>query len=322
MNLKKKRKFLLVLPLAAVVLMVAGCGKVSPPSAMVAFVVGDGSNGHDNRVHNIVYPNQKVSYDDSSEIIRYVPSNSRNYIINDGSKRDANNHKVGDVHQPMLGYTSTGTPVLGQARAFWTLNESKPALMKFWDLCFKYTCASSKAEGGNANFATPGWNGMLGENFEPSMEAAFRAALSSMSDEIWQKHTQALYDDLATKMSENFAAEVQKTTGYNVDLFCGSGNSGWTDQHFKNYNCTKVRFIVDDIQLKPIPANSTGSNVNNTKLNEQRLNAAKALYGDSAGYWLGLQDTIGQCKQTKVACVINVGGNGNAVPVPTPTSGK
>lgn len=323
-RLKTRRIPFAVLLLIPLAVMLAGCGKVSPPSAMIAYVVGDGKDGHDNRVHNIVYPDQKVSYDDQREIIRYVPSNSRNYIINDGSQRDANNHRVGDRFKPVLAYTKTGTPILVSIRAFWTLNESKPALMKFWELCFKYTCADSKAEGGNANFGTKGWNGMLGENFGPSVDTSTRDSAETIGDDIWQFHKETLYNQLASLVSEHFADEVRKTTGYNVDLFCGSGNSGWPDPRQPGkgeYRCTNVRFVVDDVQLAPVKNNASGSTANNKTLNADRLKAAQALYGDTAGYWLGVQDTIAACKQGGVSCVINLGGTGNAVPVPV-TSGK
>lgn len=318
----KKFRMLMALPVLAVVgFLMAGCGATAPaPSAMGAFVVGDGHSSHDTRVHNFVYPNQKIKYDNNTEVLRYIPLNARNYIVNDGSKRDANGNVVGDVHSPFLVYTKSGTPVQVQASAFWTLNQTRSVLInQFWPLCYKYTCASSDAKGGDVNFSTVGWNGMLGENFLPSMQAAIADAMSEMDDTIWQTHSRALYVVLAKKASEKFADEVLKTTGYNVNLFCGSGDSSWLDKDYKTFRCTNVRFRTDDVKYDSSAVAGTGT-ANNAVLNKQKLDAARALYGDNAGYWLGLQDTIGECKDSKVACVINV-GSGGATAVPVPTAG-
>lgn len=327
------RSIVFVLAALALTLFLGACTTYAPSTASIAFVVGNGSSGRDTRLHNIIYPGQKIQVDTAYETVSYVPANSRNYIINDGKTKSANKDVVGDRDTLIMANTKTGTRITIAAKAFWTLNQSKAALAYFYNVCFKYQCASTKDVGGDANYSTKGWNGMLAENFGPAMDgAAFKAAIK-FDDSIWQKPDDVQYEALADEMSKNFANVVRAYLGYPEDLFCGSGNSVWSDPNRPGdgaFECTPVRFIVDDVQRGQVTANESTQSVK--IINAQALENAQARYGPDAGYWLGLQDTIEKCKTALVNCIVNIGGSAggpavsvpanNPAPMPTPTPAK
>lgn len=320
---------LAALTLALVPLLTA-CYGPSATTASCAFVVGDGQNGDNARVHRIIYPGQSVN-DNNSEKVWYVPCNSRNYIVNDGTEKNANGELIGDSHTLLEATLNSGVTIQVAATAYWTLNESNQAMRDFYNVCFKYTCASSEDQGGNANYASKGWNGMLGEDFYPALNrSAKRAAKEAgIDDSIYLTQDPTQYQKLGNQMSMVFADEVRATLGYSEDLFCGSGNSAWSDPNNPGrgtYNCSSVRIVVD--QVTPL---LTQSGQGAQTLNQQRLENAKALYGPDAGYWLGLQDSITECKNAGTTCVISVGGSAapavslptnNATPTATPKAGK
>ena len=200
----------------------------STTTASCAFVVGNGRGGNDTKLHKIVYPGQLVAISEN-ETISYVPCNSRNYIINNGTVKNANGETVGDRGTPIVAYTSTGVQINIVTRALWTLNQSNAAMLKFYTVCFKYQCASSQDIGGGSNFSTPGWNGMLAENFGPAMDSAARLAAIKVGDSIWQLHDPMLYQSLGDNMSAVIADVMRANLGFSEDLFCGSGNSVWDD---------------------------------------------------------------------------------------------
>lgn len=329
--MKKSLMLFLILMLAGGTFLTA-CSATTT-TAMCAYIVGDGT--YDSKVHKILYPGQQVPTTLANETINYVPCNSRNYIINDGTVTNANGDKMGDRFTLIKATTSTGVPITIAARALWTLNEDDVAMKAFWNVCFKYNCANTKDESGTANFSTPGWNGMLAENFGPAMDAAGRDASILSNDDIWMKHDPKQYAQLGDAMSAVFAEKVRQNLGYPQDLFCGSGNSTWkdpTNPGAGSFTCSPVRIIVDDVERQPVSAQDTNSTAGQQAINAQRLSNAQALYGPDAGYWLGLQDTIDECKKTSATCIFNIGGsNGSPVislpsatepPVPTPTATK
>lgn len=206
--------------------------------------------------------------------------------------------------------------------SYWTLNEDKDAMKKFWDVCLKYNCASKEPASGTANFSTPGWNGMLGENFGPSVDQAAFNETARFDDDIWKKHTPADYKRLGQSMSDAFSEAVRTKTGYNTNLFCGSGNSVWTgDPGNSEFLCRNVRIEVNDVQ--PFDSQLTGGVDETTKakqdrsINATKLQAAIEKYGSkqAASYWLGLQDSLAKCSAQTV-CVINIGGGQTAVAIP------
>lgn len=248
--------------------------------------------------------------------------------------KNANGDVVGDRGTPIIANTKTGTAITIEGKAFWTLNQSRSALDLFYNVCFKYRCASEKDISGTANYSTPGWNGMLAENFGPAMDGAARKAAIEFDDSIWQKPDPAQYQALADKMSNHFADVVRAYLGYPEDLFCGSGNSTWSNPSRpgeNTFNCTPVRFIVDKVQRGQVQENESTQSVK--AINAQRLENAQAVYGPEAGFWLGLQDTIEKCKAALVNCIVNIGGSGGGPsisipdknplpPTPTPTPPK
>ena len=292
-------------------LLLTACGQPASP-ASCAFVAGNGTDGYDSNLHRIIYPGQ-IAPEPTHENITYVPCNSRNYIINDGKVKDANGNVVGDRHVLIFAATSTGVPIMIAARALWTLNQSEVAMRAFYNVCFKYQCASVQDQAGSANYSTPGWNGMLGENFSPAMDTAARIAAIKVADAIWKSHDPTQYQILADSMSAAFGDAVRANLGYPMDLFCGSGNSTWSDPTKPGegeFTCTPVRIVVDDVQRGQVQADDSTEGVRT--INAQRLTNAQALYGPEAGYWLGLQDSIDRCKNADTACVFNIGGVGSA----------
>lgn len=318
--LKKVLKYgAAVIAVISVVAAATGCtpADTSTTSATCAFILGDGVNGHDAAIHTILYPNQTINIGDN-EVARYVPCNSRNYIIADPNRtqKNANGQKIGDRFSASIAYTSSGTKVKVFSSSYWTLNEDRAALNKFWEVCLKYTCASDNPASGTANFSTPGWNGMLGENFGPSVDDAAFNEVANFGDAIWKTHKPQLYEELGKQMSKSFSESVRTKTGYNENLFCGSGNSAWTGSQGKSdFTCSNVRITIDSVE--PFDP-SLGKTVDETtkarqdqNTNKTKYQAAKELYGSQAGYWLGLQDSIEKCRTAKVTCVVNIGSGAN-----------
>lgn len=311
---------LVMVVLAAIV--VAACDNQATTTASCAFIVGSGQSTYDAKLHSIVYPGQSVHVS-SGEVISYFPCNSRNFIINDGSVRNANGQVVGDRSQLIKATTSTGVAITVAARALWTLNQSEVAMRDFYAVCFKYKCASAKDQSGDTNFSTPGWNGMLAENFGTAMDTAARNAAIKVDDSIWKQHNPTQYKSLGDQMSAVFADVMRANLGYPEDLFCGSGNSAWSDPNKPGsgtFTCTPVRIVVDDVQAVS-DQSDTSSQGALAILQTRRLNA-EALYGTNAGYWLGVLDSIEACKQAGVTCIVSVGGSTGptvSVPLTSPT---
>ncbi len=321
-NRKGRLAFLAAIMLLAGV-SAAGCTAQSTTNAQCGFVVGNGKD--ENRsIHRIIYPDTQSNVSDTEEV-QYVPCGPRNYIITPTG--DINGKAFGDRHNPILANLkpskpgTLGTPVKIWLDMEWTLNESDAAMRDFYKLCYKYQCYTTDADkAGDANFSTPGWNGMLGENHSEAINTvgADVAAQYTDAEILFSRDKLA---EFADKMAAAFTAEIRKRTGSNQDLFCGSGNSVWLDNDHKNFKCTSVRF--DTIRVESVDPQVTEDAVKLAQaqaqkaLNEELFNAAKAKYGDETNFWLGLQDTIEKCQASKeTTCVINIGGGSVAVPTP------
>ncbi|MBI2421093.1 MAG: hypothetical protein HYV38_03345 [Candidatus Levybacteria bacterium] len=308
---------------------VAGCfpNNVATTTASCAFVTGDGRDGRDAKLHRVLYPGQAVRVA-NEEKVSYFPCNSRNYIINDGTVTNANGERVGDRDRLIEATTEKGVPITIAVTAYWTLNQSETSMRQFFNVCFKYLCASPQDLSGDTNYSTEGWNGMLGENFGPVLDRTAREAAQNAEDSIWQRHDPTQYKILGDTMSDNFAEVIRANLGYPEDLFCGSGNSIWPDPNRPGegkFECYPVRIVVDDVQR--VQVQTDDSTDGTLAVNKLRLENAQALYGPNAGYWLGLQDSIEKCSAAGTTCIFNIGATGGQAvpipansPVPTPTS--
>jgi hypothetical protein len=281
--------------MAVTALGLTACGGTATPTGMCAWVVGDGQNGRDAKVKKTLYPDEKVEKG-GDEIAQFVPCGPRNYIVTDGST------DLGDRRTPIEATTASNTPVKVQVSAFWQLNQQQDALSKFKEFCNKYTCYTTTAEAGKSNFASDGWNGMLAENMGPAIEAATKVAMKTVPDEIWKTKDPELTKKLATDLSASFMEALRVRTGYNVDLFCGSGNSGWDNlEKRENFTCTNVRFEVTDVSARDSQAQNN-ANVQSQeeltkKANQSRYDSSVPLYGTDTGRWLGVQDSVKSCPQ-------------------------
>lgn len=298
--MKKKRSIAALIGGMILSLMVlTGCTAANPPSAFCGWIQGDGSQ--DSRVHKILLPNDTANAG-TSETVKYVPCNSRNYIVTDGSQKGVNGKVTGDSTTPVTAYTKDKTQVDVALTAYWTLNEGKDAFTDFIALCQKYNCAtdaSNSDAGAESNFSTPGWNGMLAENFYPSIRAAVQNVTPQFDNKMWQNGGSAdERKSYADAVSADFMKQIQLTTGYDADLFCGSGSKFTTDQQ-TDFICNAVRFRIDQVSAKDASVqrnlNVESQSQQIIDANKARLEQAKALYGDQAPYWLGLHDAAAGC---------------------------
>lgn len=288
--------------------------------ASCAFITGDGQGSRDADLHYVVLPGQQYDRDQDEEYVSYVPCNSRNFIVSDGTVRDANGEVVGDRKQPIIATTSGGIEIEVAVTAYWTLNQSNNAIFNFYRVCQKYNCASPNDVSGEANNSTPGWNDMLGENFGPALERAVKLSVFKANSTLLERRDPEEFKRLADSTSLAFMDEVRAALGYPEDLFCGSGNSIWSnpDEPGKGtFDCKPVRIAVDNVRKAPV--NENQNTVEGQKLlNQQRLDNAIAVYGPDAGWWLALLDVIDKCKSAGPTCIINIGdANAPAVPLPS-----
>ena len=312
----KKRFGVSLVLFVFVTLLVVACSNIATSPAMCAYIYGDGSGGDDAKLHRILLPQEQAIYDPSEEKIVYVPCNSRNYIVNDGTRMGLDGKPVGDMPKLLVAYTKRGVGIAIGARALWTLNQNKDALELFYADCHKYTCWSDKDMGGAANFSTPGWNGLLAETFSYAMETAAREAAYQVDESIWETQNPDEYENLAGKMAPAFMKAVQANLGHDKDLFCGSGNSVWEDP--KNpgkgkFDCKPVRIAVDLVMVLPqSDQTSGGAQAVNAQL---RMNA-EALYGPKGGDYLAQMDMIKLCAAEKQNCTVIIGSDGVPVAIP------
>jgi hypothetical protein len=296
---KKTRTAGAIVIAAVVGALMSACSSIATPTGMCGWIVGNGEGDNDARVHEVIWPDDNISYDTSTEEARYVPCGPRNFIINDGSVEG-----LGDQFTPIEAVTADNTPVLVQIDALWQLNQDEDALLKFAELCNKYACYTTQAVAGSSNFATEGWNGMLRENFSPAITDAVQIAMKEIPDAIWQNQDEELIAQLQEFTSVAFMNEIRERTGYNVDLFCGSGNSGWSDPENagadgNTFTCTQVRFdsALVEARDRQTQNNATAQNQLelDTSANQARYDKSFPLYGDQTHFWLGVQDAVAEC---------------------------
>jgi len=319
MKFKKKLPALLlgVLALCAAFVLSA-CDEVATTSQSCAFIVGDGGQSGDANVHNVVYPGQRANQGNNESVV-YIPCNSRNYIINASDNKNANGDAIGDYHTPIRAVTKDGTRVSMWLTVTWTPNQDKTVMMKnFYPFCEKYQCFSKNQDGkGNVNSAPVGWNNMLGENMPFAIGATAHQVLPTHSDAVWK--TDSDWDKIATEMSEKFADNFRKQTGFGADLICGSGDvSHWDDPQKPGkgkFTCGQVRFVINSVvptdpNQRKLVDQQTKAELEK-KSNQSALEASRAKYGSNGGNWLGMQDTIAACNANAKCTVVL--GKGSAV---------
>lgn len=284
-------------------LVLSGCSTARAYSSQCAFIIGDGV-GDDRSVKRIVYPGTRFTVGD--DIVRYVPCNSRNFII---AEREENRDRTLLVEAKTKANGNVQpTRVRVALSSFFALNQKESALKEFVTFCEKYSCYSGEDKvGGDANYASKGWNDMLGENYSPAIDRAVATAMEQFLPNIWEERAE--WSKVGEAISAVFLAEVQKATGSKEPFFCASGSDT------RKGECAPPRFVIDNI----VPTDTRliqqqqdlAASKSQTDVNKARRTEAEKLYGSQTDYWVGLQDALQKCKETGQQCTVVIGGGGN-----------
>ncbi len=330
MNRTINRKFIMLtaLLMAAIGLSACSATKTATTSAQCGWIVGNGEDGNDLNVHEVKYPGQKVELGNgvgTTEELKTIPCNPRNWIVNPKGSVDANGDPIGDYHEAMQGVTSGGTRVNVWLSMYWTPNQSESVMRdQFFPFCDKYDCFSN--DSAKVNNSSAGWNDMLGENLPGAVNASVRQAMTAYDDDVWEKD--ANWEKLAEAISASFSANFSVTSGYGNDLFCGSGDvSGWSDPTKPGegeFTCGTVRFAIDDVVNSDAAqqkiAEQTSQVERQKKANADKLAIAKELYGDKASETIASLDIIAACKAAGATCVVSIGSSSSPTVVTPPAS--
>ncbi|MBB3752404.1 hypothetical protein FHT44_004916 [Mycolicibacterium sp. BK634] len=298
----KKIAIALAASVAAVGLTAGSCesspGRVTTPEGMCAYLVGNGNQLNGNRtVNDIIYPGNSRDYNQDYDQAKYFPCGPRNYIVSPNSG-DAGGKDL------LVGRTKQGTSVQVSASAYWMPNLQESVLRQFITLCQKYNCANDNLDGNSnaSNFASPGWNGMLAENFHPAFQRAAAAVLPTIDDSAWQSANQDERNKLAAGMSDRFLTELQTVTGFTAPLFCSSGSTGSKT----SFDCGNIRIVVDYVAAADNSLQQqTDENIKRQREIEMQRQAAQAridltnqLYGPDLGA------VVRACQDVQSSCVI------------------
>ena len=287
------------------------CSTAEPSVGQCAIVTGRGV-GDDQTVKSVARPGEKITIGDA-EIAWYVPCNARNYVTQPG---DGGDRKEPQTVKTGARGDQTGMPVKVYTRVYWQLNQTDEGLKSFFPVCLKYGCASQtpQTDAANANdqqYSTPGWNGMLRENFGPAIDAATGNATGEFGPDLWADRSQ--WAKLGEQIATGFAGEIRKEVGGNVDFFCGIASdvaASPSADKTGTAGCSTVR--VEVTQVKPADPQIEATYNQQVAAsyakasNTARLGAAREVYGAWAEYFLGLQDTVKYCNGQQ-GCVIYVG---------------
>lgn len=306
-------KFRLIASIAGLALIAGGmsaCSAEAVTSECVLIVGNGGSEPH--VVKKVVYPGESVG-DEGDDWKKYLPCGPRNFIIN-----PPNDKNYGDRHTPSVGWTnasadgkSPAMQVKVWSTANWELNQNLAVLKDFWVFCQKYGCSSDQSQDNSANFSSPGWNGMLGENMSPAIDRAVAKALLKFSPELWRSQDQ--WGKLAGEISNNIMNELKDPLSGHP-FFCGRGS----DSRNKG-ECKPIKFTIDQPGVEPVDAqivqitNNAQAATADQLQDQQRIDRTNKLYGPYADYYRGLQDTIDKCKSAD-KCQIYVGTQPNVKP--------
>lgn len=295
--------------LAGSAVALTACSQAQPAISQCAIVTNNGFGASSQDITALVRPGGKVDIG-NNQIAWYYPCDARNYVTMPVG---------GDRQSPMSvrtgpGKNQPGMPVQVWTAVYWTPNESDAAMKAFLPFCLKYGCASQdyqtdQSVADSAHFSTPGWNGMLAENFGPAIDRATQDVIGQFGPDLWVDHSQ--WSKLGTLIAQNLDAELAKETGSSIPFFCGDSSTPTT--------CTSMQVVVNNVtptdpQVQQLYDQQIAAE-NSIAVNTARLNAAKELYGPYAQYFLGLEDLANQCK----TCTIYVGAPNT---VPTAPAGK
>lgn len=282
------------------------CSTTKTYASQCAYIIQSGFlDAH--HLKRILHPGEQTG--STNDTTRYVYCNARNYLVRPG----------GDLDGELAGRTKAnsdgtpGNPVKVQLSMYWTLNQTDEALRAFLPFCEKYSCFSSADTGGSARYSSPGWNGMLAENFKPALERALVQVLPKYDGNL--PNEQGDWTKLADDISAQFMQQIKVSDGSDgLDFFCSSGSP--------EGKCKPVTVTVDHVEF----ANQQAQDLYNQSstldaqranaekqaaVNKALLDAAKAKYGSYAAYFLGLQDTIQKCHDAGQNCTIILGNGGS-----------
>lgn len=281
------------------------------PNSFCGYIIGNGeyhdSGPSGNRtINNLLLPGDVVKYNNDYDSVRFFGCGPRNYVI---KPKDTG----GDSNEPLTVRTSLGTAVNVYATIYWQPNQStlggldNSPLKQFITFCEKYTCSAGSPEdfAKGPNSSTEGWNSMLRENMHPVLQRVAEQAFLNIADDVWINDSRTSKDKAAEIMAANFAAEMQRTNGYTVDLLCGSGQTGRGDQ----FDCQQVRIVVDRVVAAQgnmqQAADQAAEQKRQTELQQQqadtRIAVTDRLYGPLAPQVRACED------HREAVCVLGAG---------------
>jgi hypothetical protein len=296
-----RRRVLASVPAAGMLLgglVLSGCSTAQPSAAQCAIVTGHGL-GSDQAVKDIAHPGEKVHIG-NGDITWYVPCDARNYVTapSGGDRSNPESVRTGPGSNGQ-----EGMPVQVWSAVYWQLNQSNAALKAFLPFCLKYGCAATTDQTDNSNqnqqaYSTPGWNGMLRENFGPALDRATLDAITQFGPTLWQDQSQ--WPAVGRAIAADFNAQVEEATGSKVPFFCGDAST-------ESY-CAPVQVVVNNVTPTDpgvvAQYNQQILSQSAEAANAARLRAAQQIYGPYANYFLGIQDTEKACPK---GCVIYIG---------------
>jgi hypothetical protein len=310
---RKKTVALLGALTVAVSLTAIACSTTKTYASQCAYIIQSGFlDAH--HLKKILHPGEQT--DSTNDTTKYVYCNARNYLVRPGGDHDG--ELSGRTKSNQDG--TPGNPVKVQLSMYWTLNQTDEALKAFLPFCEKYTCFSSADTGGSARYSSPGWNGMLAENFAPALERALVQVLPKYDGNL--PNEQSDWPKLAQDLSTQFMSQIKISDGSDaLDFFCSSGS--------KEGTCDPVTIQVDHVEF----ANQQAQDLYNQSstldaekaladkqkaVNDAQHRALTGKYGPYTYYFQGLQDTIAKCHDSGQNCTIIL-GNGGSPQIQVPT---
>jgi len=315
--MRGRTRFLGATAVAGIALAATACTHVQPSLGQYAIVTGHGALSTQ-QVLDVVMPGDSINQQDGTTVW-YFPGNYRNYVTlpNNGDRNNPQATLTGkgpDKEPGMSDYTWTYVgfqvnPAINDKAGNW---KTATAFLKF---CLKYACASTSAQNDTANAgqvrsSDPGWENMLNEVMPRAIDDATQTAILNYGPDLWQNR--AVWKQYGSDIAAALTGELETLTGSGgLPYFCGPGSTETT--------CTPLSVTIQNVT--PVdPDVVTQYNKQVSALYSQqaataRLNAAKAIYGPDAYFFLGLQDTIGMCQAKNTTCNIYVGN-------PPVTTGK